>query len=142
MRTQLSAALGAVALTGGAILGAPAANAQAVDYPDSSFRVEVGNTWTTGKLTWYNRSVLVEGTHKSVSSAGRAYCRLTWGRTYDADRALVGSKGSDPSDMACGTTRTFSFVVPADILGGARLVRICLDDGNYEDLLCAPYWRP
>lgn len=142
MRTQLSAALGAVTLTAGALLGAPAANAQAADYPDSPFRVEVGNTWTAGKLTWYNRSVLVEGTHKSVSSAGREYCRLTWGRTYDADRALVGTKGSDPSDTACGTTRTFSFVVPADIVGGARLVRICLDDGNYEDLLCAPYRRP
>ncbi|MBW5425770.1 hypothetical protein GKQ77_30120 [Streptomyces sp. BG9H] len=142
MRTQLSAAVGAVALTAGALLGAPAAGAQATDYPTNSFRVEVGNTWTDGKLTWYNRSVLVEGTHKSVSSAGKAYCRLTWGRTYDASRALVGTRGSDPGDMACGTTRSFSFVVPADIVGGAQLVRICLDDGNYNDLLCAPYRRP
>ncbi|MGR4880499.1 hypothetical protein ACIPUC_13820 [Streptomyces sp. LARHCF249] len=143
MKTHLAAALGSVVLTAGALLGAPAAGAQTAAYPTTDFDVTVGNTWTKGTITWYNRSVVVTGTHKSVSSAGPAYCRRTWAYTYNAaDTVKLGSAGSDSSDTACGTSKNFSFAVPADVPGGAGLVRVCLDDGNLKDLLCHPYRRP
>ncbi|OEJ23601.1 hypothetical protein AR457_02900 [Streptomyces agglomeratus] len=143
MRTRFAAALGTTALAAGTLLGAPAAHAHTAAYPVTPFYVEVGNTWTTGTLTWQNRSVVVKGTHKSVSAAGPAYCRRTWAYTYNAaDTVKLGSNGSASGDTACGTTEDFSFVVPADVPGGAGLVRVCLDDGNLKDLLCRPYRRP
>ncbi|MEN8652201.1 hypothetical protein ABCR94_16715 [Streptomyces sp. 21So2-11] len=142
MRTHFAAALGTVVLTAGTLLAAPAA-ADAAAFPVTEFNVTVGNTWTKGTLTWQNRSVVVKGTHKSVSAAGSAYCRLTWAYTYNAsDTAKLGSKGSESADTACGTSKNFSFTVPADVPGGAGLVRVCLDDGNFKDLLCHPYRRP
>ncbi|AGK75685.1 hypothetical protein SFUL_701 [Streptomyces microflavus DSM 40593] len=142
MRTHLAAALGTVALAAGTLL-APAADARAAAAPVTDFRVSVGNTWTTGTVTWHNRSVTVTGTHKSVSTAGPAYCRLTWGYTYNAAGTVkLGSNGSASAATACGTSKNFTFSVPADVPGGAGLVRICLDDGNYKDLLCHPYRRP
>ncbi|MDT7843312.1 hypothetical protein [Streptomyces justiciae] len=145
MQTHLAAALGSVVLTAGTLLAAPAAGAQASAYPTTAYApVTVGNTWTKGTITWYNRSVAVVGTHKSVSAAGPAYCRRTWAYTYDANGARLGSAGSVAADTACGTTKNFSsFVVPADVVGGAAFVRVCLDDGNLTDLLCSrPYARP
>ncbi|MFC8342677.1 hypothetical protein [Streptomyces sp. NPDC057280] len=143
MRTHLAAALGTVVLTAGTLLGAPAAGAQTSDYPTTAYGpVTVGNTWTQGTITWYNRSVAVVGTHKSVSAAGPAYCRRTWAYTYDAHDTKLGSAGSVSSDTACGTTVNFSsFDVPADVPGGAAFVRVCLDDGNLKDLLCSPRYR-
>ncbi|NEA54773.1 hypothetical protein G3I60_11610 [Streptomyces sp. SID13666] len=143
MRTHLAAALGTVVLTAGTLLGAPAAGAHTAAYPSTDFEVTVGNTWTKGTVTWLNRSVVVTGTHKSVSSAGLAYCRLTWAYTYNAaDTVQLGSNDSKPVDTACGTSKNFTFTVPANVVGGAGLVRVCLDDGNYKDLLCHPYRRP
>ncbi|MFI9835315.1 hypothetical protein ACIHIX_47535 [Streptomyces sp. NPDC051913] len=144
MQTHLAAALGSVVLTAGTLLGAPAAGAQTSAYPVTSFApIEVGNTWTKGTVTWYNRSVSVTGTHKSVSAAGPAYCRRTWVYTYDAAGAQLGSGGSYAADTACGTTKNYSsFTVSADVPGGAALVRVCLDDGNLKDLLCQPFRRP
>ncbi|MGQ4382548.1 hypothetical protein [Streptomyces sp. SAS_270] len=143
MQTHLAAALGSVVLTAGTLLGAPAASAQVADYPVTPYApILVGNTWTTGTITWYNRSVVVTGTHKSVSAAGPEYCRRTWAYTYNAAGEKLGSAGSASSDTACGTSKNFSFQVPADVPGGAALVRVCLDDGNLKDLLCRPYRRP
>ncbi|MET9735435.1 hypothetical protein ABZZ79_33825 [Streptomyces sp. NPDC006458] len=61
MRTRLAAALCGVVLTAGTLLSAPAASAQATAYPTSPFDVTVGNTYTRGTITWYNRSVTVTG---------------------------------------------------------------------------------
>ncbi|MFI8529511.1 hypothetical protein ACIGMX_04500 [Streptomyces aquilus] len=143
MQTRLAAALGTVVLTAGTLLGVPAAGAQTSAYPTTAYaRVPVGNTWTQGTITWYNRSVAVVGTHKSVSAAGPAYCRRTWAYTYDSAGAKLGSAGSYASDTACGTTKDFSsFDVLADVPGGAASVRVCLDDGNLQDLLCSPPYR-
>ncbi|MFJ8085441.1 hypothetical protein ACIQ6Y_33295 [Streptomyces sp. NPDC096205] len=142
MKAHLAAALGSAVLTAGTLLGAPAAGAQTVAYPITTFDIPVGNTWTKGTVTWYNRSIEVVGTHKSVSAAGSAYCRRTWAYTYDAAGRMLGSAGSAPSDTACGNTKDYRFVVPADVVGGAALVRVCLDDGNLKDLLCDPARRP
>ncbi|WP_143664972.1 hypothetical protein [Streptomyces sp. TLI_55] len=62
--------------------------------------------------------------------------------TYDSNGVQLGSAGSIDSDMACGTTKSFSsFDVPANVPGGAASVRVCLDDGNRKDLLCSPPYR-
>ncbi|PWI13039.1 hypothetical protein DI272_01985 [Streptomyces sp. Act143] len=144
MKTHLAAVLGSAVLTAGTLLGAPAAGAQTSAYPVTPVEpIEVGNTWTMGTITWYDRSIAVAGTHKSVSAAGPEYCRRTWVYTYDAAGARLGSAGSYAADTACGTTKTYSsFAVPANVPGGAALVRVCLDDGNLKDLLCRPYRRP
>lgn len=142
MKTHFAAALGSVVLTAGTLLGAPAAGAQTDAGLPTPFNVPVGNTWTKGTVTWSNRSVEVAGTHKSVSAAGDAYCRRTWAYTYDSHGNKIGSAGSASSDTACGNTKSYRFPVPADVVGGATFVRVCLDDGNYKDLLCSlPLYR-
>ncbi|MDQ0904521.1 hypothetical protein QFZ22_000506 [Streptomyces canus] len=138
MKTHFAAALGSVVLTAGTLLGAPAAGAQTDASLPTTFNVPVGNTWTKGTVTWFARSVEVVGTHKSVSAAGDAYCRRTWAYTYDSHDNKIGSAGSASSDTACGNTKSYRFTVPADVYGGATFVRVCLDDGNYKDLLCSP----
>jgi hypothetical protein len=141
MKTHFAAALGSVVLTAGTLLGAPAAGAQTDASVPTPFNVSVGNTWTKGAVTWFNRSVEVVGTHKSVSAAGAAYCRSTWAYTYDSHDNLLGSAGSAPADTACGNTKSYRFTVPADVYGGATFVRVCLDDGYGKDLECSPRLR-
>ncbi|WP_077797128.1 hypothetical protein [Streptomyces sp. JHA26] len=131
MRIRLVAALGSTALAATALAGAPAAEARAA--AAEHFRVAVGNTWTDGTVTFYNRSVLVEGVHRSVSAANRMTCRNTLARTVNASGPMV-SKVS--SDIACGNTRKFSFVVRADRPGGATAVEVCLTDANSTELKC------
>ncbi|MEU2114556.1 hypothetical protein ABZ567_02615 [Streptomyces sp. NPDC016459] len=136
MRTHLAAALGAVALTTSMLVGAsPAAGVGGSAYPTSAFEVVVGNTYTKGIITWYNRSVHVAGEHKSVDPAS---CRGTTAYTLDsADRQL--GKNVSPY-LVCGLSRTFSFDVPADVPGGAAVVRVCLDDG-VKALECSRHGR-
>ncbi|MEV2255421.1 hypothetical protein AB0I94_33460 [Streptomyces sp. NPDC050147] len=147
MRTHLAAALGSAVFVAGTLLGAPAAgaqttaDAQSADGLPTPFHVAVGNTWTNGTVTWSNRSVEVIGTHKSVSQAGEAYCRRTWAYTYDSHDNMIGSNGSAASDTACGNTKSYRFTVPANVVGGASHVRVCLDNGGLVDLLCTPPLR-
>jgi hypothetical protein len=135
MRTHLAATLSAFALTTGMLLGAPAASAQTADYPVSNFDVTFGNTYTRGTVTWYNRSVTVAGEHKSVDTAS---CRGTTAFTLDTNDKQLGV-GASPN-LVCGASEKFSFTVPADVPGGAAVVRVCLDDG-YTYLLCKRYGR-
>lgn len=136
MRRHVAAALGAATLAAG-LLSTPAVAAESPTLVQT-FRVENGNTWTDGTLTFYNRSVSVKGSHRSVSAASSATCRATWAYALDADRHQIpgGTAGSAPSDTACGNTKSFEFALPADVAGGAAVVRVCLDDGNYVDLEC------
>ncbi|GHH86420.1 hypothetical protein GCM10018793_58240 [Streptomyces sulfonofaciens] len=137
MRAHLAAALGTAVLTAGVLSGAPAAEAQtSAAY---AFHVPNGNTWTDGTVTFYNRSVLVEGVHKSVDATSMETCRATYAYTLDINSHELGRNGSDTADTACGNSRSFSFTVPADVAGGAAFVRICLDDGYYKDLTCLRY---
>ncbi len=135
MRTGIAAILTATTLTTGTLLGAPAVRAHATDYPVSNFDVTLGNTYTRGTITWYNRSVTVAGEHKSVDTAS---CRGTTAFTLDsADHEL--GRGYSPG-IVCGTSQDFIFDVPADVSGGAAVVRVCLDDGSVDSfLLCKRY---
>ncbi|MFE2038192.1 hypothetical protein ACFXBB_34150 [Streptomyces scopuliridis] len=141
MRTHLAAALSAVSLTTGMLLGAPAATAQTSAYPTSAFDVTLGNTYTRGTITWYNRSVTVAGEHKSVDPAS---CRGTTAFTLDS----AGNELRKDYSLynVCGKSDTFSIPVDANVPGGAAFVRVCLDDGAKSApvtyLLCKRYGRP
>ncbi|MFJ4467105.1 hypothetical protein ACIP2X_06205 [Streptomyces sp. NPDC089424] len=139
MRTHLAAALSAVALTTGTLLGAPAATVHAADYPISEFDVTIGNTYTRGLITWYDRQVVVFGEHKSVSDADLASCRATRAYTLDSHDGQLGDGLSD--NVVCGSSARFHFSVPADVSGGAAVVRICLTDGLHKPLRCERYGR-
>ncbi|WP_046503325.1 hypothetical protein [Streptomyces odonnellii] len=138
MRTRIAPVLTATALTTGMLLGAPAAGAHAADYPVSNFDVTLGNTYTSGTITWYNRSVVVAGEHKSVDPAN---CRGTTAFTLDSGDNQLGREYSLYS--VCGASDTFSMTVSADVPGGAAVVRVCLDDGAktppVKYLLCKRY---
>ncbi|MFE5666287.1 hypothetical protein ACFQ7W_20445 [Streptomyces niveus] len=141
MQTRLITALGATVITASALLTSPAAAAEA-QAVSVSFRVANGNTWTDGTITFYNRSVTVTGTHKSVSNASLATYRNTGAYTLNSERHQISSGVSSLNDEARGSTEAFTFSVGADVPGGAAVVRICLDDGYYEDLTCDLYGRP
>ncbi|MET9147260.1 MULTISPECIES: hypothetical protein [unclassified Streptomyces] len=136
MRTHLAAGFGAAVLVTGTLAGAPAAQARpAVAY---HFHVPNGNTWTDGTVTFSNRSVLVEGVQKSVASTVEG-CRNTLGYTLDSHGDLLTMNASHPMDEACSTSKSFDFVVPADVVGGAAFVRVCLADGYYTAISCNRY---
>ncbi|MFE4537608.1 hypothetical protein ACFRKB_21375 [Streptomyces scopuliridis] len=142
MRIRLAAALSAVTLTTGTLLGAPPATAQTSAYPTSAFDVTLGNTYTRGTITWYNRSVTVTGEHKSVDPAS---CRGTTAFTLDSAGNELDKQYSLYN--VCGKSDTISMpVVNANVPGGAAFVRICLDDGATSApvtyLLCKRYGRP
>ncbi|WP_329580276.1 hypothetical protein [Streptomyces sp. NBC_01361] len=129
MRTHLAATIGTVVLAATALAGAPAAQAQVASA--KPFHVAVGNTWTDGTVTFYNRSVLVEGVHKSVSAASNLTCRTTLATTVNAAGPMSSKRSGD---IACGNTKSFSFSVPADQPGGATAVEVCLSDANTTEL--------
>ncbi|MFE9609581.1 hypothetical protein [Streptomyces sp. NPDC006012] len=139
MRTHLAAALSTVALATGTLLGAPAADAHAADYPISEFDVTIGNTYTRGLIEWHDRSVIVSGEHKSVSSADIPSCRATRAYTLDTHDGQLGDELSP--NVVCGSSARFFMTVPADVPGGAAVVRICLTDGSHTPLRCARYGR-
>ncbi|MFB7715670.1 hypothetical protein [Streptomyces sp. NPDC056105] len=131
MRTRLAPTIGTAVLAATSPTGTPTAQAQAASA--KPFHVAVGNTWTGGAVTFYNRSVLIEGVHKSVSAASNLTCRTTLATTVNA----AGPMSSERSgDIACGNTKSFSFSVPADQPGGATAVEVCLTDANTTELTC------
>ncbi|MFJ8082959.1 hypothetical protein ACIQ6Y_20410 [Streptomyces sp. NPDC096205] len=140
MRIRLAAALCGVALALSTPLSAPVATAQTSAYPTSAFDVTVGNTYTRGTITWYNRSVTVTGEHKSVDASS---CRGT--SVFTLNSAGV-ELSRAYSDSVCGRSETFSIPVDADVPGGAAVVRVCLDDGNPPEWItyfeCKRYGRP
>ncbi|KQV11907.1 MULTISPECIES: hypothetical protein [unclassified Kitasatospora] len=141
MRTRPASALATFALATGMLVSAPAATAQASDYPHWDFDVTLGNTYTRGTVTWFNRSVSVTGEHKSVDPAS---CRGTTAFTLDSAGHQLNHSLSD--HQVCGTSAKFTFNVPANVPGGAASVRVCLDNGAQNSpityLLCERHARP
>ncbi|MEV0774805.1 hypothetical protein ACIBLA_00260 [Streptomyces sp. NPDC050433] len=140
MRTRLATVLGATVIATGTVLSAPAAQAQpqAISVP---FHVANGNTWTDGTITFFDRSVTITGTHKSVSTASYLTYRNTSGYTLASGGGQMGYSRNDLSEEARGNTRAFTFNVPADAPGGAAIVRVCLTDGLFTPLTCDLYTR-
>ncbi|MEU5951633.1 hypothetical protein [Streptomyces sp. NPDC047525] len=131
MKTHLTAALGSIVLTAGTLLGAPAAGAQTVPFPSTSFDVTIGASSVRGTLTWRDRSVGAAGTHRAVG------CNRLWLSTYGASGIELGTWSSG---TRCNVTYQFSVMSPADVPGGAASVRICLEAN--AALACESYNRP
>ncbi|MDR3081112.1 MAG: hypothetical protein LBV60_09325 [Streptomyces sp.] len=129
----------AVALGASLLAVAPVTAVSAATYPTSSYAVPYGQTYTKGKLTWYNRSVVLTGEQKSVSSSS---CRLTYIAAYRADGGPNYTRLSERTTKpVCGASRAISVTVPADVVGGADYVYICLDTPSAH-LNCLTFDRP
>ncbi|WP_345365950.1 hypothetical protein [Actinoallomurus liliacearum] len=140
MRIKLATALSTAILATGMLSSAPAASA--ASYPVSTFDVTLGNTYTRGTITWYNRSVTLTGEHKSVD---QNYCRGTTAFALDAEGHEMDRQYSYVDDNACGTSKSFSFSLVVSS-PGPPIVRVCLDDGALQPpityLKCVRYGRP
>ncbi|MEU6848694.1 hypothetical protein ABZ901_01980 [Actinacidiphila alni] len=140
-----AAALSTALLTAGLLAAAPAADAASTraasaSYPVSSFNVTYGNTYTKGTITWYNRSIHVAGTQKSVSADS---CRGTTAFGVDSKNHDVRRDFSLYS--VCGTSAPFTIDVDFGV-PGVSVARICLDNGAKTPpvvyLKCVRYGRP
>ncbi|MFJ8593482.1 hypothetical protein [Streptomyces sp. NPDC093598] len=127
------------ALATAALFLFPVGQANAVTYPTSDYAVPNGQTYTKGKLTWYNRSVQLTGEQKSVSTSS---CRKTYVAAYRSDGGPNYTRLSERTTKpVCGASIGISVNVPADVVGGADFVYICLDDTR-NHLNCLTFDRP
>jgi hypothetical protein len=133
MRKQVTVALGTFALAAGMLVALPGA-AQAAAYPTSEFDITYGNTYTRGTLYWYNRSVQLVGEHKSVSLGA---CRLTSADTLTTSGHLA----TEWTGTVCNGSADFELTVPAEVIGGAAYVDICLESSTSR-LDCDRIARP
>ncbi|MGW7363118.1 hypothetical protein ACWGI8_06745 [Streptomyces sp. NPDC054841] len=117
----------------------PVGHANAATYPTSQYAVPYGQTYTKGTLTWYNRSVQLTGEQKSVSTSS---CRLTYVAAYRSDGGPNYTRLSERTTKpVCGKSIDISVTVPADVVGGADFLYICLDD-TLNHLNCLTFNRP
>ncbi|MEV0734290.1 hypothetical protein [Polymorphospora sp. NPDC050346] len=107
----------------------------------TSFHVQTGNTFTTGTLTFYNRSVRVLGYTRATAGA----CRQTVVETRGSSHVLLGV--GKTANGCAGTSSwdfPFDFTVQADRPGGAAYVWVCLFGGlpnsTPKELLCRWFW--
>ncbi|MFF0203216.1 hypothetical protein [Streptomyces sp. NPDC005017] len=136
MKPQLAAAVGSAVLTAATVLGAPAAGAQTAAYPTTPITgVSYGASYISGTLTWYNRSVGVDGALRAVG------CRRAWVGAYDASGIRLGAKSTSTKCDVTYSLNEFP-AVPADVPGGAAYVVVCLDDATASPLDCETFYRP
>lgn len=121
MQSHLAAVLGSVVLTAGTLLGAPADSAQASAYPVTPFEpIEVGNTWMTDTITWFNRSVAVKGPQKSVRSAGSvSSVRLVARPGTTAASSFRPMSPAEPRSCASASMTAISRTCSAALTGGS-----------------------
>lgn len=120
VRRIVSLAVSAVLAIGALNVIAP--TAAAATYPVKSFTVKYGNTYAAGKVTFYNRSVLVDFTIKSVAGDD---CRFARAATYDK----IEMHESFRTVEVCGTTEHFSETLNSYNKGGAAYVLVELVAG-------------
>ena len=119
-------------LVGLATLVVTAPPTLAASYPTKQFRVEYGNTYSDGYLTFYNRSVGVTGEQKSVSTTPSG-CRYTHAEAFNSSGGKI---GEGDSQVTCGRSEKFTIKpFPADVAGGAAYVRVWLVSYEYSDYL-------
>lgn len=117
----------------------PAGHANAASAPPSKYAVSYGQTYSKGTLTWYNRSVQLTGEQKSVSASS---CRKTYIAAYRSDGGPKYTRLSERTTKpVCGKSIDISVNVPADTVGGADYVYICLEDTR-NSLKCETFDRP
>jgi hypothetical protein len=105
------------------------------------YRVEYGNTYTAGTVTFYNQSVHAVGEHKATTGSG---CRKTEIATYAAGGEILGSHATDESPV-CSGSATYKLNAPARITGGAAYVEVSLmapdARGHWQFVATKRVWR-
>lgn len=124
MRKVISAVLGIACVFATVVGFAPAAQAATQATATRSFDVTYGNTYTRGKVYFYNRSAKIVGEEKAVSSTD---CRFTRATPWTAG----GRKGKVEESMAkCNQSFTFELDVAIDVPGGVGYIDIELVSYN------------
>nr|WP_221374807.1 hypothetical protein [Actinoplanes polyasparticus] len=122
----------------GLVVAGPAPAHAATRY--GSFDLPYGQSFLTGTIAFYDRSVHIKGTLRTT--AGN--CRALYASTRTADGRIL-FHTADNYAATCATTASrsqpFEFDLSADIRGGAAFVRMTFlgraNDGgiNYADLV-------
>ncbi|KFU77242.1 hypothetical protein SAMN04489729_0593 [Amycolatopsis lurida] len=98
------------------LAGAPAATA-APESVTKELHIEYGASVFHGTVTFSNRTVTIDGTLHAVG------CRFIWGDSYAKSNYL----GSGSSKQHCNKNHPIHVPVPADVAGGATLLKVFLD---------------
>jgi hypothetical protein len=126
-----SAVTGVLAITG---LATPA---QAATYPTTSYRVDYGNSFAAGTITWYNRSVGISGAVHITSGNCRAMDASTWAST--GQLGVSTSQGFECDGQSVSINKAFAdFTLSADKPGGAAFVRICVAGTTFDHAISLP----
>ncbi|SMC89943.1 hypothetical protein [Lentzea albidocapillata] len=120
-RRKIGAVVAAVTSAAGMVFAA-AAPATAAAYPTSTFSIEVGASYYKGTVTFYNRSVGVDGAFKAVGDR-RIYAQAWSGTWLDWQSSSTWSNRSGPASLA----------LTANVEGGAYSVDVWMTSGNPYD---------
>ena len=130
---KVCAILAAVAAAAALVLaGAPAASASPAAYPTTLFSVFSGDSYFTGEITWYNRSVGILGGFNAVG------CRRVYGTSWAGTTPL----DERSSSTHCNTYTNETIPLDANVPGGASHVYISLTDASGRVLDDGYYYRP
>lgn len=133
MPRKVSAIVAAVAAAAVPVLaGAPAATAATTAYPTTYFSVQSGDSWYAGQITWYNRSVSLDG-DLNAYGCKRAY-GIAWAGITPLDERSTSTHCDNYTDQ--------NITLAANVPGGADHVRINLTDANGKVLAYWYYYRP
>ena len=119
-RRKIGAVVAAMASVAGMVFAAVPASA--VTYPTSAFRIEYGASYYIGKVTWYNRSVGVDGVFKATGYR-RIYAQAWSGTWLDWQSSSTWYNTSGPASLA----------LTANVEGGAYSVDVWMTSGNPYD---------
>ncbi|GGN74200.1 hypothetical protein GCM10010112_44090 [Actinoplanes lobatus] len=125
MTTKQKVAAGAFSVIAAtATLAGVASPAQAA-YPTTTFTLKYGNSYASGNIAWQNRSVRLTG--NIAVTAGN--CRWIEAGTYYLDSKGEHYIDGDARGPYCNSGSStmidqFDFTVPADISGGAEMVKV------------------
>jgi hypothetical protein len=122
VRRLASVAAGAVLTFGALNVVAPVA--EAASYPVKPFTVKYGNSYASGKATFYNQSVLVEVTVKAALGGG---CRFARATSFDK---IELHDHFDTQTVCEGGSEYFSETLNASNRGGAAYVKVELVEGT------------
>ncbi|WP_199442845.1 hypothetical protein [Umezawaea beigongshangensis] len=119
----IGAAVAAMASVAGTVLAAAPAAATVAAYPTSTFSIEVGASYYRGTVTWYNRSVGVDGAFKATGYRriyAQAWASTTW-------------LGWQSSSTWYNTSGPAALPLTADVEGGATEVDVWMTSGDAYD---------
>ncbi|TDQ00362.1 hypothetical protein [Labedaea rhizosphaerae] len=121
------------ALTGTAAAAVPASTDTTTTV--SHFDITYGATYFRGDVSWFNRSVGVDGTLRGLSGTG---CRRAYGTTLDNVYWPLDYRSTS---TVCDAVTTQHIPLEADAVGGAASVKIDLTDASGKILKYATCTR-